>query len=148
METKEKIFLGSIGIIYRKNSGQLEFLIVENSKTKNITFVAGAKEENDKTPIDTLKREIKEELGSQIEEIKFEPTEVKHEFIFGPNKKERAGYSGSYQVFLIDATNIKNPISHTEELKNIKWLTKNEVINSLTFPDLKDVFIKATNNLS
>jgi len=147
MNSKEKIFLGSIGLIYRKKDGQLEFLVVENTKTKNITFVAGAKEENDNLLIDTVKREIKEELGWSTEKMKFEPTEVKHEFIFGPNKKERAGHPGSYQVFLIDSTNTENKNSFTEELKNIKWLSKNQVMDALTFPDLKEVFQKATNNL-
>ena len=93
-----------------------------------------------------MNREIQEELGLQTE-IKLEPTKVRHEFVFGPNKKERAGQQGSYQVFLADITNISDLITHTEELRNIRWLGKDEVINSLSFPDLKEVFLKATENL-
>ncbi len=144
---KEQVFLGSIGILYRRISGGLEFLIVENSGTKNISFVSGAKEENDATEEDTLRREIKEELGLDGGGLEFQATTTRHEFVFGPQKKERAGQQGSYGVFLVDATRVDGPISHTQELRKIQWLDRGQVMNSLSFQDLKEVFEKATKDL-
>ena len=54
-------------------------------------------------------------------------------------KKERAGASCINYVYLFNATS-KPEIGHTSELKKIIWLSANEVINKLTFPDLKKVF--------
>ncbi len=142
-----KVFFGGLVILYRKNNDYLEFLVVENSKTKNITFVGGAKEDNDNSVIDGINREIYEELGLQPTLIKLRLTKTRHEFIFGGKKEERVGHRGSYQVFLADVTIISNSITHTKELRSIKWLKKNEVLDSLSFPDLKDVFLKATKNL-
>ncbi|MFA5870839.1 MAG: NUDIX hydrolase [Candidatus Paceibacterota bacterium] len=144
---KKKVFQGGIAIIYRKNGSDLEFLVVENSKTKNISFVSGAKEELDNSEIDSIIREIKEELDFDIERSKLEPTETKHDFIFGSKKENRAGCRGLYQVFLVDASDISSSITHTEELRNIKWLKRNEVLETLSFPDLKSVFSEATKNL-
>jgi 8-oxo-dGTP pyrophosphatase MutT (NUDIX family) len=143
---KEKLYLGGIAILYRKNNTQIEYLVVENAKTGNITFVAGAKEDQDKDELETIERELKEELGLE-KNIELHPTSVRHEFIFGEQKKDRAGCSGSYQVFLADVTNLTEGIYHTKELKNIKWMSKDEVLKSLTFEGLKEVFIQAIKNI-
>jgi 8-oxo-dGTP pyrophosphatase MutT (NUDIX family) len=143
---KEKVYLGGIAIIYTKENNEIKFLVAENSVTKNISFVSGAKEDTDNSVSDAMYRELQEELGSS-DDIKLEPTNVKHDFVFGPKKKERAGYNGSYSVFLADVTGNSSNISHTAELSNMKWLTKEEVLKNLTFDDVKEVFLKATQNL-
>ena len=143
---KEKIFLGGIAILYVRENEGTKFLVVENAETKNISFVSGAKEDSDNSELDAMHRELKEELGTD-KNINLEQTSVKHEFVFGPKKKERAGHKGSYSVFLADVTEIKTSISHTKELKNIEWLSKEEVLTRLTFEDLKEVFLKAAENL-
>lgn len=68
--------------------------------------------------------------------------DVRHEFVFGPNKKERAGQKATYQVFVSDLTHANSEVSHTEELKSLKWMTEKEVLHSLTFPDVAEVFKK------
>lgn len=143
---KEKVYLGGIEIIYTKENNEIKFLVAENSVTKNISFVSGAKEDTDNSVSDAMYRELQEELGSS-DDIKLEPTNVKHDFVFGPKKKERAGHKGSYSVFLADVTGNSSNISHTAELSNMKWLTKEEVLKNLTFDDVKEVFLKATQNL-
>lgn len=145
---KEEKILGCIGVFYRKNNELLEFLVVENSAKGNITFVSGAKEDEDNSEIETMRRETEEELGIKTDNINFRPTGVRHEFIFGPNKKDRDGLSGSYQVFIADVTGVSDQISHTKELKSIKWLNKDEVLQTLSFPDLKEVFLEVLNEIS
>ena len=79
-------------------------------------------------------------------QYKLYPTTITHDFVFDAKKKERAGRRGSYQVFLSDVSDISE-IAHTNELKSAKWMTKKEVLNSLSFQDLKDVFEKAANEI-
>jgi len=141
-QEKEKIFYGAITVFYKKTGEGLLFLIAENTKTGNISFVSGAKEDDDQSLEASAQRENIEELGLQPDQYELKKVDVKHEFIFGPNKKERAGHKGSYQVFVSDLTNANFEVSHTAELKNLKWMTEKEVLDSLTFPDVAEVFQK------
>jgi len=143
-KNKNKICYGALTIFYKIMNGQKYYLVVKNTKTGNLTFVGGAKEEWDDNLITTAQREILEELGLNKNQYKLISTTVKHEFIYGPNKKERAGLKGSNQVYLADLSDIKE-INYTKDLKSVEWMTKEQVLNSLTFKDLKDVFNKAIN---
>ncbi|MCD4705872.1 NUDIX hydrolase [bacterium] len=139
---KEKIYRGAITIFYKKINQKLFFLVAKNFKTGNITFIGGAKKDFDQSLLDSAKRENKEELNLDSKLYKLTQTKIKHKFVFGGKKKERAGCEGSYQVFISDLTNFNFDIKHTKELENIKWMAEKEVFNSLTFPDLKDIFKK------
>jgi len=139
MNEKEKVYRGAITIFYKRIDGELVFLVAENSKTGNITLISGAEEDIDESLESCAQREIEEELGLLPNQYQLKSTNVKHEFVFGSKKPERTGSKGSYQVFLADALKI-NEVGHTEELKGIKWMTEKEAIDSLSFPDLKEVF--------
>jgi 8-oxo-dGTP pyrophosphatase MutT (NUDIX family) len=136
------IYRGSIIIFYKQDNDERRYLVVENTKTNNISFVSGAKEESDRTIETCAQREITEELSLTPSQYQLQPTAITHDFVFGPNKPERAGQPGSYSVFLVDASTIEE-IGHTAELKAIQWLTKEEVLTTLVFPDLKAVFERA-----
>lgn len=139
---QEKIYYGTLTLFYKKSGGQTLFLVVENTKTGNVSFVAGAAEDSDRTLEASAQREISEELGLSPDEYRLLPTDVTHEFVFGQNKPERAGHHGSYQVFLADVSTLPE-ISHTAELKSAHWMTKEETLRSLSFPDLQEVFRRA-----
>ncbi len=140
IKEKEKIFRGALTIIYKNIDGEKLFLVVENSKTGNITFVGGAEEKSDKGILETTAwREIKEELNINPDKYILNYTPVTHDFVFGSKKVSRAGCKGCYQVFTADISNIPE-INHTTELKGLKWMTANEVLSTLTFEDLKEVF--------
>jgi NADH pyrophosphatase NudC (nudix superfamily) len=139
---KGKVFHGAITIFYKRTNQDLLFLVVENSKTGNLSFVSGAKADVDQSIEDSARRENLEELGLSFNQYELRGIDVKHEFMFGPKKKERAGHKGEYQVFVSDLTNADFEISHTKELKSAKWMTEKEVLDSLTFPDLVEVFKK------
>ncbi|MEK7203188.1 MAG: NUDIX domain-containing protein, partial [Patescibacteria group bacterium] len=132
---------GIIAIFYKKENNKKLYLVIKNTDTGNITFVAGKKNPADKSLLETAKREIKEELGLNPNQYQLIPTKQKHEFIFSSKKSERVGQPASYNVYLINAAKLN--INHTKELSWIKWLTKSEVLKSLTFPDLKTVFKKS-----
>lgn len=136
----EKTFEGAITIFYRDNAGELEFLVVENSQSGNIAFVGGAKEEFDESLADTARRENEEELGIDVESYDLDETDIFHEFVFSPHKKDRVGSEGRYQVFLADLSDANFEITPTDELKNVWWMSEDEVFENLTFDDLKEVF--------
>jgi 8-oxo-dGTP pyrophosphatase MutT (NUDIX family) len=145
---KEKVYRGAIAIFYKKIEGEPRFLVVQNTETGNISFVSGAEEDVDSGSLKaSAQREIEEELGLKSVEYKLIPTETRHEFIFGEKKKERAGHKGSYHVFLSDLSGLNEEVGHTGELKSVKWMTEEEVLNTLTFDDLKEVFKDATKNI-
>lgn len=145
MDLPSDIILWVLVIIYKKIDDDFHFLVVENAKTGNISFVSGAQEMEDGDDLsNTAKREIHEELDIDTTDFVFTPTEFSHVFIFWPKKVERAGKKGEYHVFLLDVTDIADTISHTAELKNIRWITHEEVVQSLTFPEVKEIFEKLT----
>ncbi|MDH4330002.1 MAG: NUDIX domain-containing protein [Candidatus Moranbacteria bacterium] len=134
------LFEGAITIFYRDNGGENEFLVVENSSSGNITFVGGAKEGFDESLVEVARRENEEELGIDPDEYELVETDVFHKFVFSPHKKNRVGNEGRYQVFVSDLSDADFEITPTDELKNVWWMSEEEVFDNLTFDDLKDVF--------
>ncbi|MBP6945320.1 NUDIX hydrolase [Patescibacteria group bacterium] len=140
---KEPIYKGALIIFYRlEQDNEPRFLVVKNTKTDNITFVGGAKDDTDSTVEVAAQRETQEELGIKPEEYYLIPTQQKHAFIFGPQKPERAGCRGSYNVYLADGSSFEKNLKHSSDLKSATWMTRAEVEQALTFPDLKEVFLK------
>ncbi len=137
MENK-KIFKGALIIFYQKVDGKTLFLVVENAKTGNVSFVGGA-QEGDESMENCAKREIKEELNLDANQYGLKVTDLKHEFVFNKKKVERVGCRGSYQIFLAEFLE-RGKIEYTNELKKIEWMGKEKVLNSLTFPELKELF--------
>lgn len=136
------IYYWAITIFHKTINNELKYLVVENNETKNISFVSGAKEETDSSLTETAKREIKEELNIDINEMELIETNTQHEFVFWENKKKRAWKKAIYKVFVSDWKNIED-IQYTKELRSAVWMTKEEVLKTLSFDDLKDVFKKA-----
>ena len=143
--SSETAYYGAITIPFRKVDDRLEFLVVENAETGNVTFVSGAQEEEDADEVATAKRELREELHlpESLRDTRLLPTTVRHEFVFGPKKKDRAGHPGSYGVFLLDLSDITEEIRPTKELKSVSWLSREEVLTRVSFDDLKKIFGEA-----
>lgn len=137
---KSKIYEGVVVIIRRIADSKTEYLIIEN-KTGNITFLAGAKELVDLDLQATAHREIKEELGLESNQYMLKQTGLNYEFIFGAQKKERAGALGRYTIFTAEVGKSLN-IKPTSEIKSVKWFDYNGVLSNLTFDDLKSIFIQ------
>ena len=136
---------GAIIIFHRNHGGRQEFLIVQNAKTGNISFVGGGRETGE-TLEETAQREVKEELGLSPTQYALVPTDVAHEFIFGSKKSERTGQEGFYAVFLANA-DLLDDISHTGDLESIAWKSKEDVLKELSFEELKDVFVEAIKHI-
>lgn len=142
----EKLYRGAITIFYKNSEEGRKYLVVENAETGNITFVSGGEEDGDEGDLlATALREIREEL--QFADDTYIPTlketEAHHKFVFNEKKKERAGKRGLNTVFLSDLSDMEDSVGHSKDLKGIGWKTEQEVLDSLSFDDLKPVFKKA-----
>ena len=146
-QKEEKTIYGAITVFYKKTKKGLLFLIAENTKTGNISFISGAQEDGDQSPEATARRENVEELGLRPDQYELKMIGVRHEFIFDPSKKERTGQKSSYQVFVSDLTNADFEVSPTAELKSLKWMTEKDVLHSLTFSDVAEVFKKTVKTI-
>lgn len=78
MKSKSEVSAG--GLIYRRVNQSLEILIIKDHKG-NWTFPKGLIEEGE-DPVDTAKREVKEEVGLDSIEYIEKLSEVKYNYIF------------------------------------------------------------------
>ena len=137
----------AIVIFYKKEWDIDKYLVVQNKETGNISFVSWAKKIQDNNLMETAQREIKEELNINPERYNLIPTTVTQEFVFWPKKKERAWKKAIYHVFWANWSQLWLIVT-TKELTSAVWMTKQDVLNTLTFDDVKDIFEKATKEIS
>jgi len=133
-------FQGILAIVY--NTDIKKWLLISNRKTGNITFPGGGKEDTDKTSIDCLKREIKEELGLFERDYSFEKTKIIYEFVYNGKKIERIGQKVKQIVYLVKTSKqIFNSLDKSVDF--LGWFDESELLNKLTFNDHKEIFKKA-----
>ena len=138
-ETESNVIHGSIVIFTRGEGTNRRFLIFDNAKSGNVTFVSGGQEPLDKSNTETAAREITEEINLNPDDYNLTKSNVHQEFIFNQSKPERAGKKGDYQVFIADLKSPKQIIQPTNEVKSAVWLTKEEILESKLMPDLATV---------
>jgi len=133
---------GAIGIVYRNTNDGRKFVLV-SQKSGYLSVAGGGKEEADQNADETIVRELKEELGLLKTQYKMRKLSFRHDFVYGPWKKERAGQQASNSVYLIllaDGVRIKpNP----SEIVDAFWVDEAEVLDKISLPDLKEIFKKA-----
>jgi len=118
----------SAGAIIRNKEGK--FLVIKG-KTGFWGFPKGHIEADEKIE-DTVKREVKEEVGLNI---KLSAISKSIEYLMEKGRKRNT-------LFLAEAKTEK--ITPNEEVKDYKWLTKEEVMKILSFDDLKELFCEMT----
>ncbi len=132
-------------VIFKKLIRDKEhYLVVENTKSGNITFPSWAKEPEDVSVLATGYREITEELGEGLE-YELHDSWNSYEFEFWKNKPERYGDKWKYSILTGDGEKIPEEIPPTKDVKRAKWLTAEKVVQVLSFPDLVEVFQKTIN---
>jgi 8-oxo-dGTP pyrophosphatase MutT (NUDIX family) len=135
----EKIWYGSIVLAYR--TAPLRVLLIENIETGNVTPVSGAVGDNE-TQRQAAARELREEINWVVKEDELLEIGVRHEFVYGPKKRERAGDKGSNQVFLLNANGYPEP-NETNDTKNPIWLEPALIKEKISFEDLREVVEKS-----
>lgn len=134
-----KTWRGTIVVAYKTKPTRI--LLIENKGSGKITSPGGAIEDREDELI-AAAREIKEEVGWDIQPSMLVKTGIKHEFTYGPNKPERAGDSASNQIFLLNADSLTEP-KETNDAKNPKWFEANEGIERMSFKDVSLLIKKA-----
>lgn len=77
-----EVIYGVIIIFCKKDGESIQYLVVKNKETGNVSFVSGAQEHEDKDLIDTVHREVREELGISPDQYVVKPTTIDQKFIF------------------------------------------------------------------
>lgn len=132
---------GALAIIYRDTSAGRVFLIIQNQKSTNYTLVGGASEGGENA-LDTVRREIKEEINWNVNSLDIMVLPLKHEFVFNNKKLGRAGHAGSYQFFSIKSVKDNFDINQNDIIQYL-WLPLDKALEIMAYDDLKEVFSKA-----
>ncbi len=131
----EKIWYGIIVIAYKTNP--LRILLLRNIDTHTITPIAGSRKRLE-SKTEAAIRETYEEAGWIIRKNQLTKTRLKHKFIYGPQKVERAFEKGENQVFLLNADTLSQPIP-TKDTKEHKWYHPKEALRIIDFYNLKSI---------
>jgi isopentenyldiphosphate isomerase len=134
---------GAIGIVYRNTNKGRQFVLV-SQKSGHLSVAGGGKEEIDQNDDDkTIVRELNEELGLSKNQYKMRKLSFRHNFLYGPWKKERAGQQASNSVYLILMADGMEIQPNRSEIVDAYWVNEADVIEKIWLPDLKTIFKKA-----
>ncbi len=139
----EKFAIPGVGGIIRKyNNNSQEYILVQDrvkpnyENMKGIIEIPAGKIREFENIYSCLRREIYEETGLSVEEIDGEDlSEIikinNYEVLSYEPYSSSQNISGDYpilvQVFLCTVNDGKDPIKESDESKNIRWITKEEL---------------------
>jgi len=133
---KEDLAIGSGGIVFKEEDGQLQFLLIKNPFDK-WTFPKG-KVKEDETWQEAAAREIGEETGIKQAEILEEVGEIKF-----TDKSKEEPIKKSIYFYLVKTDQKEITPNKDSDTKEVKWMSEEDVIKSLGYPNLVDIFKKA-----
>ena len=119
-------------LVYRENDKEDEFLILQQLQG-HWSFPKGHAEEVE-TPVETAKRELAEETGILDIELA-ELQSIKDSYVADLEGKK---WDKTVEYFIAFAKN-KDIFIQESEIKNYKWATFNEAIDTLNFDGTKNV---------
>jgi ADP-ribose pyrophosphatase YjhB (NUDIX family) len=135
---EKKAFPGVLVVLYKKSKNRLFFLLLKHSKNNIITFPSGFLSPTE-TYQDAAVKEILEETGFQL--TKFTDTNITHTFT---HKNIILNPKVSQKVYLAKLNdNQKETFRPENGVDWVKWFDKNGVIKTLSYPELRETFIKA-----
>lgn len=137
MKFKREISAG--GIVFKKNSGQVTWLLVKLSRSKYWGFPKGHVGDviKDETYEDAAHREVKEEGGIDSKIVNNKPIKKEYMFRQGDFLIKKAVY---YFLMQYESGDIAN---HDWEVAEIKFVPEEEALATLSFKTDRDAFIKA-----
>lgn len=128
------------GIVYRKQDGKIEILLLEweNSKGEKVFVIPKGHIENEETAKDTAIREISEETGLDIldlEVIKF-MSKINYSFV-ATHKDGNPLINKDVYLFLVKYNGSKDPVPRKEErFLGFRWFTIEELKALNVKPDI------------
>jgi N utilization substance protein B len=133
-ETEKEISAG--GVVYFFDGNGYKFVLILDIYNK-WTFPKGKQEEGEDLKI-TAEREIKEETGLKDVIVKDELGKIHIEVKRGGKRIPK-----TIHFFLIEAKDIELINPEVDEIKDLKWVEENDVLNILDYETVKDIFKKA-----
>lgn len=127
------------GIVYRINSNQIEWLVIQHSKHKGWIFPKGligdrvegeGKEE-------TAVREVEEEGGVKAKIVLHQPFSTNYIYTFSGRKIFKTVY---FYLMEYISGDIKD---HDQEVSDIKWLSAGDVVKQLSYKSDQEMFERA-----
>ena len=125
-------------LLYKIVNGTLSFLLAQENDN-NWGLPGGAKEIEDVNLLNTIQRELKEELGLEPNDYTLQDSGIKREFEYNHFQSSRFGKHGVVVFFIAKIRN-EDKIKMNSELKTITWCTHMEAEKILTFDHIKDGF--------
>lgn len=128
------------GIVYRKQSGKIEILLLEweNSKGEKVFVIPKGHIEDEETAKDTALREISEETGldiTDLEVIKF-MSKINYSFV-ATHKDGNPLINKDVYLFLVKYNGNVDPIPRKEErFLGFRWFTIEELRTINVKPDI------------
>jgi len=138
--------LAALAIPYRPISKGYEYLLLQH-ENGTWTFPGGGMEPEDKTLEDCLAREIKEEIGLDVEIDDLQATGLVNSFIYDNKKPERAGKTGETHFFLLELTG-NEKFSSWDKVKDHGWFNEEKILELIPYDAEQEIFKNAVNQLS
>ena len=134
--------ISSGGMIYYKKNDGYYFCLILDAYNK-WTFPKGHVEKGESLE-ETALRELEEETGLNKLKIKkyLGETEIK---VHKPNKKS---FRKLIKYFLIEAQENKIIIPNTKEIKDVRWFSKKESLDTLGYNNAKEIFNKGLKEMA
>jgi N utilization substance protein B len=134
----ENLVTSAGGIIFRKDGPKTYFIVVKNAWNR-WTFPKGEVNEGE-TWQEAAVREIQEETGINEAEILGEIGEIKF-----TDKSKEEPIKKSVHFYLIKTNQVEVTEKPAEEvhIKEVKWMERDDVLKSLDYENLIDLFKKA-----
>jgi 8-oxo-dGTP diphosphatase len=133
-----KLEFSAGGVVYKNEGDQTLILVSQHSGHHGWVFpkgFIGDKIEGEKKE-DTAVREVKEETGIDGE-IEKALTPVIYYYTFNGEKRKKTVY---YFIMKSLGGDINK---HDHEMEKVEWITKDQVLDRLTYPSDKQVWIEA-----
>jgi len=143
MENKQ--ICGVLVIPFKRAKEGLRFLLLKH-KDGFWTFPGGMKEKDDKSIIDCLKREIKEEIGLEVKDSELKNTGFKNEFFYGAEKQGRTGQKGVTYFFTLEIKG-KEHFNSFHNIEKIAWFDRKEVLERISLDDISQMFLRVEDKI-
>lgn len=137
---EEETVTSAGGIIFRNEDGEIKFLLIKNLYDK-WTFPKGKVEEGE-TWQEAAVREIQEETGISEAEILGEVGEVRF-----TDKSGDEAIKKNVHFYLVKTDQKETVVDPKAHVKEIAWMREEDALNSLGYPNLADLFKKATEDI-
>ena len=128
------------GIVYRKESGNVEILLIQDAKDR-WTIPKGHIEEGEQAK-DTAEREIQEETG--LKKVRVLDWLGKINFRY---RRQQSLVLMTTDIFLVEAQGDTNALKPEDWMNGIKWFSTQEALDKIEYEDIEKIILLGLNKI-